>query len=697
MSFSYPGGIISGTENVPSTSPPYCSGVWKLSEAAYWVAQGVWPYGPSDPNFENVTLLLNGDGTNGTQNNTFLDSSANNFTITRNGNTTQGSFSPYGSNWGNYFDGTGDFLQLVDDVAFDLSGDYTVECYFFITSTPSSPTLIQLGSSSNFLILYLASASRFISTAGSLSITSSIAINLNSWNHVALVRSGAGTNNTVMYINGAVAGQATDTTSFTGSASNGVRIGAEFPTDFLVNGYISNVRIVNGTAVYTSAFTPSTTPLTAVTNTVLLTCQSNRFIDNSTNNFTVTRNGDVSVQRFSPFNPTEPYSTSVIGGSGYFDGSGDYLTLANDAAFQFGSGDFTIDGWFYSTSSGDQAVMSRWSSPDSNSAWEIIRVSGTTYFQVASSSSAISVTTSDFPLNQWNHFAMSKSSTTMAAWLNGTRIGTNTVSGSVNNGDQGLSIGVRSGGTSYPFAGYLANLRVVKGTDVYGVSNTTITVPTAPTTAITNTSLLSNMTNAGIPDLAMQNNLETVADAQVSTSEKKYGTGSLAFDGTGDLLFASANPQYAFDSGAYTVEFWLYKDSTGSGERGILQMQTASLFGLSIFADGTALYVDERKNAFDGADPRITATITQDAWNHIAVCREGGTSGTLRAFVNGTQSGSSVTSNLRSLTSIGPLYVGNNTVAANSFKGNIDDLRITKGLARYTTTFTPPASALPTY
>ena len=61
---------------------------------------------PADPYFYDVSLLLNGDGTNGAQNNTFLDSSTNNFTITRNGNTTQGSFSPYGSLWSNYLNGS---------------------------------------------------------------------------------------------------------------------------------------------------------------------------------------------------------------------------------------------------------------------------------------------------------------------------------------------------------------------------------------------------------------------------------------------------------------------------------------------------------------------------------------------------------------------------------------------------------------
>jgi len=90
---------------------------------------GVPASGAVDPYFYSVTSLLHGDGTNGAQNNTFLDSSTNNFTITRNGNTTQGSFSPFSqTGWSNYFDGSGDYLQVSTSstTPFALgSGDFT--------------------------------------------------------------------------------------------------------------------------------------------------------------------------------------------------------------------------------------------------------------------------------------------------------------------------------------------------------------------------------------------------------------------------------------------------------------------------------------------------------------------------------------------------------------------------------------------
>jgi hypothetical protein len=66
-------------------------------------------------------------------------------------------------------------------------------------------------------------------------------------------------------------------------------------------GYISNLRIVNGTALYTSSFSVPTVPLTAIANTSLLTCNSATIVDGSTNNFAITNNNTATVSSITPF------------------------------------------------------------------------------------------------------------------------------------------------------------------------------------------------------------------------------------------------------------------------------------------------------------------------------------------------------------------------------------------------------------
>jgi hypothetical protein len=663
---------------------------------------------PVDAQFNYVTMLLHGDGTNGAQNNTFLDSSTNNFTITRNGNTTQGSFSPYGSNWSNFFDGTGDYLSIADNAALDMgSSSFTIEGWILLPDNVSAGKGV-FGKRANNgvvggILFYFSSTGvtpRLLADIGGswgVDITASSGFTLGQWNHFAIVRN---SNTWTIYINGTSVGSATNSgTVVDSSAAFTIMAESAAASEGTTLGYISNFRVVKGTAVYTSAFTPSTTPLTAITNTSLLTCQSNRFVDNSANNFTITKNGDTSVQRFNPFGTSTAYSTSVIGGSGYFDGSGDFLTgPTTNSAFDFGSGNWTIDTWAYPTAfSSQMAILISLDNAtgESYAIGLLINTTGSVQVYQHGGSYFINSTSSTgvIKLNTWSHIAAVRSGSNFAIFVNGTRVASVSGVSGTQSANRTVNIGQDPYASNLRYTGYLSDLRVVKGTAVYDPTQTTITIPTAPLSAVTNTQLLLSNTNGAIFDNAMMNDLETVGNAQISTSVKKYGTGSLAFDGTGDYLSGPTTPTTALGSGAYTVEFWLYKDSTGSGERGIFQTQTASLYGLSIFADGTTIYIDERTNSFSGTDPRISGTISQDAWIHVAVCRQTGTSGTLRAFVNGTQIGSSVTSNLRNLTSTGPIVVGNTAVATNPLKGYIDDLRITNGYARYTATFTAPTSA----
>jgi len=101
MTLRYPGGFIRAA--APTVNTGSAVGVWANSQILPYRAAGTWPvYVDSDPYFNYTTLLLPGNGTNGAQNNTFVDSSTNAFTITRNGNTTQGTFSPFSqTGWSN--------------------------------------------------------------------------------------------------------------------------------------------------------------------------------------------------------------------------------------------------------------------------------------------------------------------------------------------------------------------------------------------------------------------------------------------------------------------------------------------------------------------------------------------------------------------------------------------------------------------
>lgn len=647
----------------------------------------------TDPYFNYTTLLLPGNGTNGAQNNTFLDSSTNAFSITRNGNTTQGTFSPFSqTGWSNYFDGSGDYLQLADSTDWDLSGDYTIECWIYVTSIPSSPTFFQLGESSNYLLWYISSSGNTPTLTGSASITASTGISLNTWNHLALVRSGSGSNNTVMYLNGVNVGQTTNTTSFTGSANNGVRIGAEYPTGYVLTGYLSNFSILKGTAKYTGAFTPSTTPLSAsATNQKLLTCSSNRFVDSNTATTakTITVNGNPSVQAFSPFNPTAAYSAATNGGSGYFDGSGDYLSIADNTALDLGTGDFTIEGWVYMNSSiSDNAgiVSKRDSSTFNTGDWRISYRTATKKITFADDVVTEKATPA-VDTNGWVHFAIVRSGTTLSAYANGVRGDSVTDSTNLDNSNP-VEIGINQG--SAAFNGYISGVRILKGTAQY--SGTTYTVPTAPFTAITNTSLLCNFTNAGIIDNTAKNDLETVGNAQISTTQSKFGGSSMYFDGTGDWLSIPSSPNLAFGTGDFTIEFWVYYASASANYilfdgRGTAITNT----GICIFtaSDGT-FYVNKANGSL------ITTTNpSATTWHHIAFTRSGSSN---KLFIDGTQAGGTATDSTDYSTSY-PIGIGNTLAtayqASYNLNGYIDDLRITKGVARYTANFTPPTAAFP--
>jgi hypothetical protein len=469
---------------------------------------------------------------------------------------------------------------------------------------------------------------------------------------------------------------------------------------YYLNGYVSNLRIVKGSAVYTSAFTSPTTALTAVTNTTLLTCQSNRFIDNSTNAFAITVNGNTAVQAFAPFNPTAAYSTTTVGGSAYLDGSGDYLTISNPASLlTFGTGDFTIECfvyptvassasyvcWIYGTTNVINAIII-----NSNTGAVTFRLRGTNLSEtdVTSSSGLLRV-------GEWTHLALVRTGTNFYGYVNGTRFSTTIASNAAFNEAQAQfftqpQIGAKSNTVGDYFTGYVSGWRALKGTALYTAA--TITVPSAPLTAIANTSALLNSTNGGITDAAAKNVLETVGGAAISTTQSKFGGSSMYFDGSGDYLVTPAQAITSL-TGDFTVEFWAYRPSAGNN--------FFYTTGDDALSSGIAIYIGNSGNnlrVYNANGVVIDVALSgisfpTSTWTHIALVRS---SGVVKLFVAGSQAGSNWSS---STTFSGRVYLAtefNNGSAAGTGNCYLQDFRITNGYARYTANFTPPTTAFPT-
>ena len=119
----YTANIITKSPATPTGPNPLTGrapGVWRLEDVAYWVKQGVWPDANADGYWPYVSLLLSTTSLGNANNSLFVDSSGAFNLVRRNGNTTQGSFTPYATNWSNYFDGSGDYLQTPSNSAFAL-------------------------------------------------------------------------------------------------------------------------------------------------------------------------------------------------------------------------------------------------------------------------------------------------------------------------------------------------------------------------------------------------------------------------------------------------------------------------------------------------------------------------------------------------------------------------------------------------
>jgi hypothetical protein len=181
--------------------------------------------------------------------------------------------------------------------------------------------------------------------------------------------------------------------------------------------------------------------------------------------------------------------------------------------------------------------------------------------------------------------------------------------------------------------------------------------------------------------------LTAVGNAKLTQSVKKFGTASLTLDGTGDYVIVASSNDFGFGTGDFTIEGWFYKNTA-------TQMV---LFDMRTTASQSSIYVESSAagnlRLFVSGAYRLTSSnaMTTGAWTHVAISR---VSNVTRFFINGVVS-TNTYADTNDYGTTKPLVLGATFTGTTAVNGYIDDFRISKGIGRYTTTFTAPTSVHP--
>jgi hypothetical protein len=640
-------------------------------------------------NSRYTTLLATADGTS--DNNNITDASTNNHSITVNGDAHAGTFSPYRhSGYSTYFpdtDGNAYVSANSSDYALG-SGALTVSAWIYIDNNTQQQTIIdnQTGSGAGWYLkiwpgqlIRVHNQSSYIFDISNSDAPTAV----NEWIHLCWTRDGSGNNK--LFLNGTQVGTTvTDTTNFT---AQGCKLGETYQGVNDLKGYIKDVHIVAG---YANEPTTSSiaTAVTSSTGTVFLGCSGPDFLERSSSPKTITINdNNIFIRPFSPYDNLE-YSVTDHGGSVYFDGTGDALRIADNSNIQLGTSSFTIEGWFYcNDTTPTQGILAK--RDGSSEYWRWIIAGGNLNFRFQSAGGgSFTCNTVSVPTKTWCHFAVTRDSNNdVRQFVNG--ISTQNAINSTGNFDisgSSLRVGEYELNTGH-FSGFVSDIKIIKNSALY---TTDFTPPNAPLSS-SGAELHIKGTDASIIDKSQGANIKLVGNTTGSTTQVKFAdTKSIYFDGTGDEIQTPTSELFRYGTGDFTWEFWTNPSSQGTYDYIITQGSSpAGTSGLGLYLQGGVFKVYH-----SGAAIIIgTTSISNNTWYHVALAREGTT---MRLFLDGTLEGSATNSaDIQPGTSYG-VVIGRWTEIGDSqyYDGYLQDLRVTKGLARYTANFTPPTASL---
>jgi hypothetical protein len=395
--------------------------------------------------------------------------------------------------------------------------------------------------------------------------------------------------------------------------------------------------------------------------------------DSSTNNFQLSAFGDAALST-----TTFKYGS----GSAYFDGNGDYLET-NDIVL--GTDNFTVECWIYPISISGESTIFNQGNSDTTGNFIFSISNGQLLFYANNSSRYFSTAT--IQNNQWTHIAFSRQNNIYYIFIDGNL--DNSVSVTLDHFGLPFKIGDGYGGIRY-FNGYIDDFRITKGIARYTANFTPPTqqLPAPSDQYGEDVSLLLHMDgedgSTDFTDSSLNNfTLTAFGGAQINTSIRKFGSGAAYFDGDGDYIEVSYSPLLDYDLGDFTVEFWVnFSSLTAPGN--IIGMVCGSVENaMDINYDNSlsiGVHFITTRHTFPW-NPSI------NTWYHVAVCRADGNT---KAFIDGVQIGTTKNDSSFNYSMFdGNMIIGRGDNNTNSFNGYIDELRITKGVARYTENFVP--------
>jgi hypothetical protein len=378
----------------------------------------------------------------------------------------------------------------------------------------------------------------------------------------------------------------------------------------------------------------------------------------------------------------------------YFDGTGDYLSVANNAALQAGTGNFTLDAWIYRSAAGSAHTIY---AKGGSSTGMNFQVTSANVLRFTYATSNID-STGTIPATSWTHVAVVREGTgsnQTKLYINGVNDGQGTVSTDFNQTEESRVGTNRDAGEN--FNGYMSNVRFTKGTALY---TATFVPPPLP--------LLSNFNYIAYPSLLLRgagtNGSTTFTDsspnaftvtafgnAQISTAQAPTGmSSSMYFDGTGDYLTISDNEAWDFGTGNFTVEAWVYPQGSAANQRIYSQYNT--------FANQVSLRRNDTNNvqffvvssSATLVNLTTTATLNINAWNQVAIVRNGNV---FTIYLNGVPAATS-TASITYPNVASSLFISTYDGVNEGWNGYISNIRFIKGTALYRSNFTPPVLPL---